>query len=43
MPIPEQSAETQLPLLRDEAAIKRQLAAILCADVVDYSYHMQED
>jgi adenylate cyclase len=42
-PILEQSAEIQLPLPRDDAALKRQLAAILCADVVDYSRHMQED
>jgi adenylate cyclase len=42
-PIPEQSTEIRLPVPRDEFAVRRRLAAILCADVVDYSHHMQAD
>src|SRR5262245_25123856 len=43
MPSPEQSAEIQQFPPRGPVPVKRQLAAILCADVVGYSHHMQED
>ena len=43
MPTPEQSAETQPLAGGRSGAVKRQLAAILCADVVGYSHHMAED
>jgi len=44
MPTPVQRAATQPPIPPGHApGVKRHLAAILCADVVGYSRHMEED